>query len=236
MAAKAAPLLLQSSKDTGDTRPDTSGAVPSTHFNVPLYQHVPTQSPDPVMGGFLNVLSGGAYAHPESEGPYWKGVAQSFNPTTLSGAANLASNLFPGNLHSGSVPMELPSSVPGVRIVRARSGDTTISHTGWPFRLEKMPSEYSKNTAVVGYNAVDSNGDIVGSVSGILYPHQTYIDQLHVNDEYRSTPLFRDLLHPVIARGKPVGGVVVNDRLAGIMKRLQKRQGVSKHSPVMLGE
>lgn len=52
----------------------------------------------------LNVLTLGAYDHPAQAGAYWKGVAQSLNPTTRDGAIGLASILVPGKLSKSGIP------------------------------------------------------------------------------------------------------------------------------------
>jgi GNAT superfamily N-acetyltransferase len=226
----AAPLLLQSSADPQDTRPGTSGRIPSTHFNVPLYQHVPTQTPDPVMGGFLNVLSGGAASNPGAAGAYWKGVAQSFNPTTFEGAANLASNLFPGNLHSGLVPKELPSSVPGITITRAaKPSDWVFDYRGTSAPYSpKFPSErgmrgMNKGTADIAYNAHDWRGNLVGSIVGSMSRHTTHIESVYVDPKYRNTRLAHDLMRPVLQRGKPVHATVVNPKLGALIRRMAEK-------------
>jgi hypothetical protein len=43
-AASRSPLLIQPSLDQYDTRPNTSGQFPGVHYNIPLYQRVPTQT------------------------------------------------------------------------------------------------------------------------------------------------------------------------------------------------
>jgi hypothetical protein len=216
------PLLIPASRDPLDTRPDASGAIPGVHTNVPLYQHLPTQSPDVVQKAFLNMLSGGIEANPHGAASYWKGVAQSFNPTTVSGAANLASNLFPGNLHSGTVPREFASSVPGIRIVRAKSGDPTVDYTGYLTKIQKPPAGIAKGSSSLGYN---EKGEIVGSISGHVGPEDTYIHQVYVRPDFRKTSLFHDLVRPVIQRGRPVGGYVINPKLKGLVDRLTARSG-----------
>ena len=220
------PLLIPASRDPSDTRPDVSGRIPAVHYNAPMYQRLPTQGHDPLVGALVNTLTAGAYNHPEQTRPYWRGVAQQFNPTTLSGAVNLASNFFPGNLHSGLVPKELSSSVPGITITRASKPARVRNWQGYvePFgRHPDDPAGLNKGGATIAYNARDAKGSIVGSIYGALGKNSTYVESVYVHPDYRHTTLAHDLLAPVLQRGKPVHATVVNEKLGAIVRRLMQK-------------
>jgi len=166
--------------------------------------------------------------HPSGGDQYWSSVLHSFDPRTPSGALNLAGALYPGRITSDSVPMDLPSTVPGVRIERVIRRFGPYKNFMGDIDLKSAPGSGMpggglwKGTSDVGYNAFDRNNHLIGSIMGTLYPTHTYIQSVYVDPQYRNTPLFHDLVRPALQRGLPIQAAVVNEKLVGVLRRLQQ--------------
>lgn len=136
----SAPFLIPQSSDPLDTRPNTSGAVPATHYNVPMYQQLPTQAHDPLVGALVNTLSGGAYNHPSQTLPYWKGVASSFDPRTPTGIANLAGILIPGGKNWRGQPSGYPSGAQENFLAAIKQSSTGQHWPAYPHNAAREPT------------------------------------------------------------------------------------------------
>jgi len=204
----------------------------------------PYTGPDPIGRAIANIVTMGAASNAHAAGQYWKGVAESYNPLHPAGALNLAGALYPGRLTSETVPYELPSSVPGIRIIRVpRTGGGYVNDQGMirtmPPRVGPKftggfspPPGMNKGTAEIAYAAVDPQGKVVGSIKGLLDPETTFINSVYVDPLYRNTTLFHDLVRPVMQRSKATGATIeasiVNPKLRALVHRLSGRSGMPR--------
>lgn len=138
-----AQIPFAPSFDPLDTRPNTSGVVPPVHYNyapgtnlaapgLPFRQAIGT-----ALKAYENMLTMGATAHPAAAESYWKGVANSFNPWTNSGALNDAALLSGSTTEPMTInPARAPSFGSTSKLTPAQQGFVNLlrynpyGHTG----------------------------------------------------------------------------------------------------------
>ena len=136
--------------------------------------------------------------------------------------ANWAALLGPGMRNP--YPKEVPSSVPGFRLERAKHGENYLNIEGKPEPYLKAPRGIvGRGNAQVGYNLKDEAGRLFGSLTMLTGKKSNYVDEVYIDPSLAKTKAFADFTKLMMAAGRPIHGSIVNPRLQRIADRLAKR-------------
>lgn len=152
-----------------------------------------------------------------------------------------------------AVPMGEVPGMPGYQIVRASPGELYKTYAGHPdyvpafsrkewypdpekvgnWRMTRgramkkgTPKERVEPVSIT-YNALDPEGNPVGSLETEVHPHKTYYGQAWVDEELRKSPIFAALAKASKHRGydKPASADFANYDLGYLMLKLAQREG-----------
>lgn len=147
--------------------------------------------------------------------------------------ANWAALLGPGMRNP--YPKEVPSSVPGFRIERAKHGENYLNIEGKPEPFFKAPRNIvGRGNTQVGYNLKDQAGKLFGSLTMLTGKESNYVDEVYIHPELAKTRAFADFAKLMTAAGRPIHGSIVNPKLQRVADRLAARgdkRVVKKASP-----